>query len=141
MARRREYRRRPSSSAARSALNQIQSDIAHSPLPGLTPQQGEQFKNALAAAESTGLQPKSFNGSLEPYLLPARAASEYGYSAAFLAVSMLCLVALVLMIRLVRKPPDLASATESATAGNPLGLSQDIHPRTGQGDRSSQKGQ
>ena len=95
-------------------LNQIQSDIARSPLPGLTPQQGEQFKNALAAAESTGLQPKSFSGSLEPYLLPARAASEYGYSAAFLVVSVLCLVALIVMIRLIRKTPDLAPLTESA---------------------------
>ncbi len=48
--------------------------------------------------------------------LPARAASEYGYSAAFLAVSVLCLIALIVMIRLIRKTPDLAPPTESATA-------------------------
>jgi hypothetical protein len=50
--------------------------------------------------------------------LPARAAFEYGYSAAFLAVSVLCLIALIVMIRLIRKTPDLAPPTESATAGN-----------------------
>ena len=50
--------------------------------------------------------------------LPARAASEYGYSAAFLAVSVLCLIALIVMIQLIRKTPDLAPPTESATAGN-----------------------
>jgi len=85
-------------------VNQLQARIAASPLSALTRQQGQQFKDALTAAESTGLQPKSFNSSLEQYLLPARAASEYGYSAAFLAVSVLCLVALILMIALVRKP-------------------------------------
>ena len=50
--------------------------------------------------------------------LPARAASEYGYSAAFLAASVLCLMALIMTIRLIRKTPDLAPPTESATAGN-----------------------
>ena len=94
-------------------LNRLQAAIAASPLPQLTPQQGAQFKNAINAAESTGLQPKAFNGSLVHYLLPARAASNDGYSAAFLAVSVVCLVALFLMIRLIRKPPgqpDLAGA-------------------------------
>ena len=36
----------------------------------------------------------------------------------FLAVSVLCLIALIVMIRLIRKTPDLAPPTESATAGN-----------------------
>jgi hypothetical protein len=109
-------------------LNQLQSAIAHSPLPRMTAQQGVQFKNALYAAENTGLQPKSFTSSLTPYLLPARAASEDGYSAAFIAVSVACLVALFLMIRLIRKPPSLSNLAESRTADSDaqaaLGTSQ-----------------
>jgi hypothetical protein len=65
----------------------------------MTAQQAAQFKNTLIAAESTGLRPSSFGRSIAGYLLPARAASEDGYSLAFIAVSVLCLVALVVMIR------------------------------------------
>lgn len=88
-------------------LSELRSKISSSVLPDMTRQQAQQFKDALTAAESTGLRPKSFNSALAQYLLPARAASEDGYSAAFAAVSVLCLVALVLMIRLIRKPPPL----------------------------------
>jgi EmrB/QacA subfamily drug resistance transporter len=101
-----------------SYLNRLNSDIARSPLPAMTPQQGLQFKNALYVAENTGLQPRSFNGSLREYLLPARAASEFGYSAAFIAVSVACLVALFLMIRLIRKPPDVPDLADQASAGS-----------------------
>jgi MFS family permease len=101
-----------------SYLSRLNSDIARSPLPAMTPQQGLQFKNALYAAENTGLQPRSFNGSLRDYLLPARAASEFGYSAAFIAVSAACLVALFLMTRLIRKPPDVPDLAQKAPAGS-----------------------
>lgn len=47
----------------------LQNAIAHSPLPRMTAQQGLRFKNALYAAENTGLQPKSFTRALAP--LPA----------------------------------------------------------------------
>jgi len=97
-------------------LNQLQSAISHSSLPRMTAQQGVQFKNALYAAENTGLKPKSFTSSLVHYLLPARAASEDGYSAAFIAVSVACLVALFLMIRLIRKPPDVPDLAQEASA-------------------------
>jgi EmrB/QacA subfamily drug resistance transporter len=101
-------------------LNELQSKIANSPLPKMTRQQGQQFKNAIAAAEDTGLRPKSFNSALAHYLLPARAASEDGYSAAFVAVSLLCLVALVLMIRLIRKPrAEPEPEPEPAEAASP----------------------
>jgi EmrB/QacA subfamily drug resistance transporter len=100
-----------------SYLSWLQSDIAHSPLPGLTAQQAAAFKNALTAAESVGLQPSALHGSgLEPYLLPARSASENGYSVAFIAVSVACLAALFLMARLVRKPPAVPGAAVPAAA-------------------------
>jgi hypothetical protein len=82
----------------------------------MTPQQAAQFKNAVIAAESIGLQPRSFDKSLEDYLLPARAASHDGYSAAFIAVSVVCLVAVFLMIRLIRKPPGQPDPAGSAAA-------------------------
>jgi EmrB/QacA subfamily drug resistance transporter len=99
-----------------SYLNRLHSDVARSPLPQMTPQQALQFKNALYAAESTGLQPRSFTGSLRQYLLPARGASEFGYSAAFIAVGVVCLVALFLVIRLIRKPPDVPDPAQEASA-------------------------
>jgi EmrB/QacA subfamily drug resistance transporter len=104
-------------------LSWLDSDIAHSTLPGLSAAQAAQFKNAIMAAENTGLNPGTFDRALARYLEPAQSASQNGYSVAFLAVSAACLVALVLMFRLVRKPPpepDPAgpvSAGGSATAG------------------------
>jgi EmrB/QacA subfamily drug resistance transporter len=97
-----------------SYLSELQSKIASSPLPHMTPQQAAQFKNSLIAAESTGLRVNSFGSSIAHYLLPARAASEDGYSLAFITVSVLCLVALVVMIRLIRKPPRQPDLSESA---------------------------
>ncbi len=117
-------------------LNQLQAKIAASPLSAMTRQQGQQFKNALAAAESTGLQPKSFNSSLAQYLLPARAASEYGYSAAFVAVSVLCLVALVLMILLIRKPPGPPEPAETTPAESRAGAGGHTDPEVRRDDRS-----
>jgi EmrB/QacA subfamily drug resistance transporter len=101
-----------------SYLNRLHSEIARSPIPEMTPRQALQFRNALYAAENTGLQPRSFNGSVREYLLPARAASELGYSVAFIAVSAACLVALVLMIRLIRKPPDVPDLPQQASASS-----------------------
>jgi EmrB/QacA subfamily drug resistance transporter len=87
-------------------LHQLLASIARSTLPGLTGQQALRFKNAIFKAESTGLRPRSFDPALAHYLGPANGASEDGYSAAFLAVGFLCLIALVVMIRLIRQPSD-----------------------------------
>jgi len=118
-----------------SYISRLNSNIAHSPLPQMTAQQGLQFKNALYAAENTGLQPRSFNGSLREYLLPARAASDFGYSAAFIAVSVACLVALFLMIRLIRKPPSLSGPAESSVAGSDTQAGHDADPASASGDQ------
>ena len=102
-------------------LRGLKSDIASGPLPQMTAEQARRFKNAMMAAENSGLQPKSFGHGLEQYLLPARSASENGYSAAFLAVAAACLVGLFLMFRLVRKPPTQSDgavdAAEAAASG------------------------
>src|SRR5262249_34674653 len=107
-------------------VHRLHSKVSSIALADMTRQQSQQFRNAVAQAIGTGVRPSTFNSSLTPYLLPARAASEDGYSAAFLAVSLLCVVALILMIRLIRKPPgapdaELASPvpTESAATAPP----------------------
>jgi EmrB/QacA subfamily drug resistance transporter len=101
-------------------LSWLDSDIARSPLPGLTAAQAAQFKNAIMAAENTGLNPGTFDRSLARYLGAAQNASENGYSLAFLTVSAACLVALFLMFRLVRKPPPEPddAAEPVAASGN-----------------------
>jgi hypothetical protein len=101
----------------------------------MTPQQATQFKNALTAAESTGLQPRSFASSLHQYLLPARAASEYGYSVAFIVVSVVCLVALILMIRLIRKPPPVSGLAVQASADSDAQADRQADPASRRGNQ------
>jgi len=112
-------------------VHRLQSDVSSIALPNMTRQQTQQFRDAVAHAIGTGVRPSTFNSSLTPYLLPARAASEDGYSAAFLAVSLLCVVALALMIRLIRKPPrapELAGVTPTRSRA---GAGHDASPGSG----------
>lgn len=102
-------------------VHQLHSKVSSIALPDMTRQQSEQFRNAVAEAIGTGVRPNTFNPSVGPYLLPARAASEDGYSAAFLAVSVLCVVALVLIIRLIRKPPSLPELAKVTPADSHAG--------------------
>jgi EmrB/QacA subfamily drug resistance transporter len=73
----------------------------------LSAAQGAQLKDALQAAEQTGLQPHHFNQSLVGYLQPAYDASIEGYGAAFIAVSVIALIGVVAAGVLVRRPPFL----------------------------------
>jgi MFS family permease len=114
-------------------VHQLQSKVSSIALPFMTPQQSERFRNEVAQAIGTGVRPNTFNSSLTPYLLPARAASEDGYSAAFLAVSVLCVVALVLMIRLIRKPPDAPELAEVTHTRSHAGAGHDASPGTHNG--------
>jgi nitrate/nitrite transporter NarK len=116
-------------------VHRLQFKLSGSALPNMTRQQTEQFRNAVAHAIGTGVRPSTFNSSLTPYLLPARAASEDGYSAAFIAVSVLCLVALALMIRLIRKPPGAPELAEGTTAQSHARTGQDAGP----GNRNGKK--
>jgi EmrB/QacA subfamily drug resistance transporter len=69
-----------------------------------------EFKAHIIAAEQTGLKPHNFDAALEPYLIFARHASNLGMAAAFIAVSVLSIIALVVVVRLVRKPAPGADA-------------------------------
>jgi EmrB/QacA subfamily drug resistance transporter len=118
-------------------VHRLHSDVSSSALADMTRQQSEQFKNAVTAAVGSGLQPNSFDSSLTPYLLPARAASEDGYSAAFIAVSVLCLMALVLIIRLVHKPPGAPEKAEVTPAESRAGAAHDASPGTHNGNQET----
>jgi EmrB/QacA subfamily drug resistance transporter len=64
-----------------------------------------QLRKHIIDAEQTGLSPQSFDKALAPYLKSALEASIWGMSAAFLLVAALSIVALVVVLILVRKPP------------------------------------
>jgi EmrB/QacA subfamily drug resistance transporter len=93
-----------------SYVNRLVASISSSSLPSLTASQSEKLKNALLAAEQTGLRPRSFDPTLRRYLPLARSASDHGYIVAILIVSVLAVIGLLLMAWLVRKP---TSAVES----------------------------
>ncbi len=90
-------------------VNRLHHLIDTGPLKDLTDKQYAALRAALQAAEQTGLNSKHFDPSLTLYLHPAYKASDRGYSAAFLAVSVIALLGAVVSARLVRRPAPLAS--------------------------------
>ncbi len=70
----------------------------------LTPHQGQQLRQALDAAEQTGLQPHHFDPSLVRFLIPAFDASKLGYAAVFFSVLVISALGGLGAWRLVRKP-------------------------------------
>ena len=79
-------------------------DIVNSePLPDLDPRSAELLARSLQEAEQTGLRPDHFDPSVIQYLLPARDASDFGYGVAFVAVTIVALIGLVVALRLVRR--------------------------------------
>jgi EmrB/QacA subfamily drug resistance transporter len=79
--------------------------LTHSGSPhGLTPHQSEQLRQALQAAEQTGLQPNHFDQALVRFLVPAFEASKLGYAAVFFSVIAVSAVGSAAAWRLVRKP-------------------------------------
>ncbi|MCS5497293.1 MFS transporter [Cnuibacter physcomitrellae] len=74
----------------------------------LTPAQQEQLKDDIIAAESTGLHPSTFDPAFSRYLELTLDSSIWGMSVAFLTVTVLALVALVLTRRFVRPGPPPA---------------------------------
>ena len=98
-------------------VNTLTATISRSPLPDATPRQLQQLKNALLASEQTGLRVSSFPPDVRKYLIAARTASDHGYAAAFLTVSVLAAIALVTMAILVRPPPP--DPAKDKTQGTP----------------------
>ncbi len=86
---------------------------------GLTASQGRQLKAALQGAQQTGLSPNHFNPALVQFLGPAARASDRGYIAAYLSVTVVALIGVMVVARLVLLPAaTVTGATGTAgTAG------------------------
>ncbi len=84
-------------------ITDLEGSIAHSAAPHATAGQLIRLRDAFQAAEQTGLHPNSFPADLVKYLIPARTASDHGYAVAFLAVSAVSVVALVVVAIMVRR--------------------------------------
>ncbi len=91
--------------AYRSRLNAIIDHAAA--LPNLDSTSGPALRRALVAAEATGLDRGRFDPNVVKYLDAADRASSFGYSAAFLGVTVLALAGVVAAALLVRRPPAL----------------------------------
>jgi EmrB/QacA subfamily drug resistance transporter len=92
-------------------VNRLHHLINAGPLKDLTARQYGQLRDALQAAEQTGLSPHHFSQSFIPYLEPAYRASDRGYAAAFVAVAVIAAAGVGVTARLVRRPA--ASRTEA----------------------------
>jgi EmrB/QacA subfamily drug resistance transporter len=92
--------------------------IDTSSLKDLTNKQYEALRAAIVAAEQTGLNPHHFNRALTGYLQPAEKASDRGYAAAFLAVSVIAVIGVLVTARLVRKPSADPEIERVASVGD-----------------------
>jgi MFS family permease len=95
-------------------LSSLAGGIADRGLPPLTPERGVELRDALAAAQQTGLVPGTFDPRVAEYLLVARDASDQGYVVAFLAVTVLSVIGVVTSAWLVRRPPAPDAETAQA---------------------------
>ncbi len=100
-------------------ISRLYSEIESKNLPRLDDATSSAFRDQIQAAEQTGLRPGSFDPALTQYLVPAEAASDFGYTVTFLAVTVLSLLAMGAVAWLVRKPPPEASPV-STVPGLPL---------------------
>ena len=87
----------------------------HQRLGDLAGAQAIALRNDLEAAEQTGLDPHQFDPALAAYLIPAREASALGYAVAFLAVTVIAVVGLLVTATLVRRPPAARSVADLTT--------------------------
>ena len=78
--------------------------LQHLTASGLNEHQGQELRQALQAAEQTGLQPHHFDQSLVRFLIPAFNASKLGYAAVFFSVAVMSVVGALSAWRLVRRP-------------------------------------
>ncbi|GAA4941486.1 EmrB/QacA subfamily drug resistance transporter [Actinomycetospora succinea] len=108
--------------------------VAERGLPPLTPERGIELRDALADAQQTGLVPRTFDPQVVEYLDVAERASDHGYVAAFLAVTVLAVIGAVTSAWLVRRPPDPATVEAEAEVPD-TEWGADGTPEPGPGDR------
>ncbi|MFC5139160.1 MFS transporter [Actinomycetospora rhizophila] len=98
-------------------ISSLVDGVAERGLPPLTPERGIELRDALADAQQTGLVPRTFDPRVAEYLEVAERASDQGYVAAFLAVTVLAVIGAVTSAWLVRRPQG--PATEAAGTAVP----------------------
>jgi hypothetical protein len=122
-------------------VSRLHGNINASPSKDLTSAQYAQLRDDIVAAEQTGLRPTSSDPRFAGYLRSALDASNWGYTAAFFATSLLAIGGLLAVWRLVRAPSARSSPP-------PLDVESDqVHPRpterhrrTGPGRKSGRDG-
>jgi EmrB/QacA subfamily drug resistance transporter len=87
-------------------LNDFRDQVADRGLPTLSSSKLVELRDAIDHAESTGLDPSTFDPSVHQYLFAAEHASNHGYSVTFAVVAVLALVAACLVAWLVRRPEE-----------------------------------
>lgn len=92
--------------------------VAERGLPDLAGEVGQRLKDALIAAEATGLNPSTFPADVQPYLVVTRTASDRGYAVVFVVMGVIALLGLVVCARLVRQPPAGAADDDTASAAD-----------------------
>jgi hypothetical protein len=102
-------------------INQLFDRIDRSSLADLTKKTAIELRDALHAAEATGLDPHTFDRSVRVYLRVAQTSSDRGYSVTFIAVAILAAIGAALTAWLVRAPA--ISSPESTEPALPPKLS------------------
>ena len=85
-------------------VSELHSRVDRGPLADLSDAQYQALRNDLEAAEQTGLNPDHFDPALAAYLIPARSAASAGYATAFLVVTAIAVLGLLVSAWLVRRP-------------------------------------
>lgn len=94
------------------AVQRLYSNVDTSSLPDLTSSQYLQLRDDIVSAEQTGLQPRSFDPQFVDYIDDIIDASNWGMTAAFLAVTVLSVGAMALMLYFVRRPDRATEAVD-----------------------------
>ena len=89
-------------------VSKLRANVNASPLADLTGAQSIQLRNDIVAAEQTGLNPRSFDPRFVDYLQVTLNASQWGFSIACLAVTVLAVLGGLLVRRVVKPAPDAA---------------------------------
>lgn len=97
-------------------ISRLEDRVDASSLPDLNDASGAQLRGAIEAAESTGLNPSTFDPDVRKYLDIAEGAASHGYTVTFISVAVIATVAAGLVYWLVRKPEDDPEAEEEDEA-------------------------
>jgi MFS family permease len=100
-------------------VGQLHERVDLGPLPDLTASQYQTLRADIEAAEQTGLNPHQFDPALADYLIPARQAAAMGYASAFLAMTVIAVLGLVVTAWLVRRPQATVVDHPDADSGSP----------------------